>query len=155
MSPLSFRRRAAPVRALCSGAGSRRGLDRNGLDSGVELEVATREIIEGAFVFEEDDLAERLTACLQPDAELIHRHIADVLALLVGVPCAMSCTDAQAAFADGRKHRVRIAFLEELALSPALLKSAIVSSYSSANAAAAARNIAAMNINAESLVFMD
>ena len=72
-----------------------------------------REIFEGVFVFEEDHLAERLTAGLQPDAELVELYIANILALLIGAPAAMCCAHAQAALADVRKHQVGIAVIEE------------------------------------------
>ena len=65
-----------------------------------------REIFEGVLVFEEDHLAERLAAGLQPDADLVHLHVADVFALFVGAPAAVRCPDAQAALADGREHQV-------------------------------------------------
>src|SRR6185503_9120135 len=83
--------------------GGRRG-DRHGLDGGVELEFPACEILEGVFVLEEHDLAERLTAGLQADADLVHLHVADVLALLVGAPAAMRSPDTGATLADGREY---------------------------------------------------
>ena len=94
----------APCR---SGAGGRRGLNRNGLNGGVELEFAAREIFEGAFVFEENDLAERLAAGLQADAELIQRSHRQRICPARRLPAAVGCPDAQSALADSREDQRR------------------------------------------------
>src|SRR5262249_54152023 len=87
-----------------------------------ELETALREFIEGALVLEEHHLAERLSAGLQAHADLVHFHVTDVLALLVGLSAAMRCPDAEAALADGREYQVGIAVVEKARAFAAVLE---------------------------------
>src|SRR5512134_163999 len=90
-------RARAAGRGLCRSA--RRDRHRGGLRA--ELEIAAGEFVERPLVLEEDDLAVRLAAELQPDGELRHRGVADVGALRVHAAGAVRAADADAALADG------------------------------------------------------
>src|SRR5262249_18436331 len=93
---------AAGAGAGARGSGARvrpRG-DGHGARVGAELEAAAREFIERPLVLEKDDLAVGLAAQLQPDAQLVHRGIADVLALFVDATLAVRRADRDAALAD-------------------------------------------------------
>src|SRR5262249_15582596 len=91
------------------------GRDRHRAGFTAKFEIATGEFIEGAFVLEEDDLAEDLTAELQAYADLIHRAFADQLVADIYVPGTMRTTDADTALADRREDRVAIRVLEHRA----------------------------------------
>jgi hypothetical protein len=91
---------------------------------------------------------------LQPDADLIHRDVADVLALLVHVTVAVSCPAPGRPCRWSGTPRVAIGGLEELAAFTAPLKTAMVSSYSSADAIPANISRVVTNISAETFDFM-
>jgi len=86
---------AARARGRTPGAGARRGACGNddGALISAEAEVAGREFIECALILKENDLAVRLPARLKSDAQLSHRSVADVLALSIDVPFAVSCAN--------------------------------------------------------------
>src|ERR1700690_1904101 len=96
------------------GAGARRGAGGNGDRAHIaaEAEVARRKFTQGSLVLKENDFAVSLAAQLQSDADLGHRCIADVLALLINAATAVSAADADSAFPDRRKNCVSVAGFE-------------------------------------------
>src|SRR5262249_628370 len=85
----------------------------HGAHASGELEVATREFVEGALVLKEDDLAVGLPAGLKTDTDLRHRRVADVFPLLVDSSLAVCRADPETSLADAGKHRITVAVIEE------------------------------------------
>src|SRR5262245_9452528 len=98
-------RARAARRGLCGGA--RRDRDRGRLRA--ECELAARELLVGALVLEEDDLAVGLAAELEAHCDLRHGRIAWVAAVLVHAARAVRAADADAALADRGEQRVAVA----------------------------------------------
>src|SRR6185436_16249240 len=73
------------------------GGDRHGRGLSAELEAAAREVLERALVLEEDDLAVRLAAELEPHGDLRHGHVAHVRTVRVRAAGAVGAADAEAA----------------------------------------------------------
>ena len=107
-----------------------------------ELEVAARELVEGALVLEEDDLAVGLPAELQADGHLGHLHVADDLALLVDAAGAVGAADADAALADRGEDGVPVALLRRTGRSAPASRNTLIVSASVAARAAAGRKAA-------------
>ena len=70
-------------------------------------------LIEGALVLEKNQLAERLPTELESNSTLEHLDRAGGHALGIHLAAAVGSADADAAFADGGKHRIAVAILEE------------------------------------------
>src|SRR5208283_5347350 len=106
---------AARTRGRAAGAGACRGARGNGdrADVSAEGESAGGEFIERPLILEEDDLAVGLAARLQTDAQLRHRCVADVLALLVDLARAVGRADQESALADRRKNHIAVAGAEK------------------------------------------
>jgi hypothetical protein len=68
-----------------------------------ELEAAARELVAGALVLEEDDLAVGLAAELEADGDLRHGRVAHLAPVHVHAARAVRAADADAALADRRE----------------------------------------------------
>src|SRR5690606_33135598 len=80
-----------------------------------EFEISAGEFLERPLILEKDDLAERLAARLQADAELRDGGVAHVLAFSVDAALTVRAAYAKARFADGREDGIAVGGFEEFA----------------------------------------
>lgn len=91
--------------------------DRSDAGTGVKLEIAGGEFVEGSLVPEQDDLRIILGAQLKADTELVHHRFADASPLRIDMSFAARTADQDANLADIGEHGIAIAIFEELGAS--------------------------------------
>src|ERR1700730_15417842 len=110
-----IRRRATRVRrgAIRTDAGRRACGNGDGTCTGVEFEFTRFEFIQIALSFEKNDLAIRLAAGLEPNAQLRHRRVADESVMHIHVTLASCAADNEPSRAYGREYCIAIESAEK------------------------------------------
>src|SRR5450631_2396372 len=119
-----IRRLATRLRrgAISTDAGRRARGNGDGACTGIEFEFTGFEFVQITLFFKENDLAIRLAAGLQSNAQLRHHRLAEEPVVHVHVALTSRSADNKPSRAYSREHRIRVAIAEKYRAFPRMLE---------------------------------